>query len=201
VALTFDDGPDGRWTPTILDILAGKGARATFFMIGEQVSRFPELARRVVDEGHEVAVHLFSHDRAVADDESAFRGEVERTRQLIEEHTGARPAYLRFPFAYYGSQRPRSVASELALETVHWSFSSLDSRSDAIEIRRRLERSLFPGAIVLLHDGVGANSRLGTSREATVEALSGVLDDCAARKLAPIGLGELLAGAGKEPGR
>ena len=61
VALTFDDGPDPRWTPQILDALREHGARATFFVVGSKVNRYPELARRIVADGHDIGVHTFTH--------------------------------------------------------------------------------------------------------------------------------------------
>jgi len=197
VALTFDDGPDERWTPEILVRLERQRARATFFMIGAHVAAAPELAREVVDRGHEAAVHLYSHDRAVVRDPARFRDEVRRTRDLIQSATGTAPRLLRFPFAALGRQRPRQIQREHGLTTVHWSFSSLDSRADAVRIRRRFRRVVFPGAIVLFHDGVGSGSQYATDRQATVEALPYVLADCRARQLAPVTLSTLLAGGGR----
>ena len=192
VALTFDDGPDDRWTPEILGILAEHGARATFFMLGAQIERHPALAGRVADEGHELAVHLYSHDRAAADDDDRFRDELERTEALVRAAAGAPPRFIRFPFAYLGRQRPRRILSERGLETAHWSISSMDSRYDPPRIQRRLERALIPGAIALLHDGVGPNSRYVKSRRSTVEALPGVLRCCREKALAPVILSDLL---------
>lgn len=192
VALTFDDGPSRRWTEPILDILGRAGARATFFMIGEHVDRHPEIARRVVEAGHEPAVHLFTHDRAVADDDALFDEELADSIAAIERATGRRPRFFRFPFAYAGGQHPPRIEAEHGLRTVHWSFSSLDSRRDAEHVAARVGRWLFPGAIVLLHDGVGATSTLARTREATVAALPAVLDHCRRHGLEAVSLSELL---------
>ncbi len=192
VALTFDDGPSDQWTPAILEILAKHDARATFFMVGEQIERYPDMAREVASQGHELAVHLFSHERSVADDDEAFRSELLKTRDLIQTTTGVQPLFLRFPFAYLGRQKPRRILSELGLHTVHWSFSSMDSRGDATRIQSRVEKTLFPGAIVLLHDGVGGHSKYSRSREATIHALPEVLKTCQGRSLAPVGLSEMM---------
>ena len=191
VALTFDDGPNRRWTPQILEALDRANARATFFMIGEHVERHPEIARRVVEQGHEPAVHMYSHDRAVADDDARFDEELGDSIASIEQATGQRPAFFRFPFAYPGGQHPRRIEAEHGLRTVHWSFSSLDSRRDARQVAARVKRWLFPGAIVLMHDGVGAHSSYADTRDATVAALPDVLDHCRQRALAPVTLSEL----------
>jgi peptidoglycan/xylan/chitin deacetylase (PgdA/CDA1 family) len=192
VALTFDDGPDDRWTPRILEILAEHRARATFFMLGAQIEKHPALAGAVASGGHELAVHLFSHDPRAADDDARFRSELVRTKELISGITGAPPLFLRFPFAYLGRQRPRRILDDLEMRTVHWSFSSMDSRLDAAGIEKRVARLLMPGAIVLLHDGVGAGSKHASSRQATVDALPGVLDLCRENGLAPTALSEML---------
>ncbi len=193
VALTFDDGPDDRWTPEILDILADHSALATFFMLGAQVERHPVLARKVAAAGHELGIHLFSHDPAAADDDGRFMDELTRTRELIRDAAGVSPGLLRFPFAHLGRQRPRRLLTEHELVTAHWSFSSLDSRLGAGNIERRVSKRLMPGAIVLLHDGVGPNSKYVKTRRATVEALPGILAACGRRDLAPVGMSELLS--------
>ena len=192
VALTFDDGPDARFTPRLLDILDKHAARATFFVLGQRVGEFPDLAREIAARGHELAVHLYSHDRAVAKDDARFKAELTRTRDVVKTTTGADPRFLRFPFAYLGRQKPRRILEEFGLHTVHWSFSSEDSSRDAAGILRRVRDALFPGAIVLLHDGVGGHSRRARDRRATIAALPGILEVCRKRGLAPVGLSELL---------
>jgi peptidoglycan/xylan/chitin deacetylase (PgdA/CDA1 family) len=198
IALTFDDGPDERWTPGICSMLAERGARASFFMIGSSVEKAPELAREVADAGHSPCVHLFSHDRRVADDDALFEQELQKSIRLIDDKTGQRPAFMRFPFAYLGRQKPDSVFRKFGVRTVHWSFSSMDSRLDAERIVRRVGRRMFPGAIVLLHDGVGSFSKLSRNRDATLEALPKILDMCKRRGLEPVALDELLGSSEKD---
>jgi len=193
VALTFDDGPDARFTPQVLDILDKHEARATFFVLGERVEEFPDLAKEMVARGHELAVHLYTHDRAVAKDDARFKDELTRTRDAIKTTTGADPLFLRFPFAYLGRQKPSLILEEFGLYTVHWSFSSEDSKRDVPGILRRVKGALFPGAIVLLHDGVGGHSCYAKDRQATMAALPGVLEICRERGLAPVGLSDLLS--------
>jgi peptidoglycan/xylan/chitin deacetylase (PgdA/CDA1 family) len=191
VALTFDDGPDPRWTGAIAEILARHGARASFFMVGEQVERHPELARDVVRQGHEPCVHLYSHRSEVADDPARFEREVRDSVALITRVTGRSPTFLRFPFAHLGAQRPRRIERRFGLATVHWSFSSLDTRLRADRIARRVRRRLFPGAIVLLHDGVGRGSMLAADRRETVRALPEIVEACLLSRLRPVCLSSL----------
>jgi len=193
IALTFDDGPSSQWTPEILRALDAAGARATFFMSGNHVERHAEIALNVVARGHEPAVHLFTHDRTIADDSVRFRRELIDSIEIIERVTGRRPAFIRFPFAYLGRQHPGRIEAEYGLRTIHWSFSSMDSRWDADQVVNRVQRWLFPGAIVLLHDGVGVSSAHARTRDATVAALPTVLDDCHRRGFAMVSLSELLA--------
>ncbi|MCP4600343.1 MAG: polysaccharide deacetylase family protein [Proteobacteria bacterium] len=192
IALTFDDGPDERWTSKICSILEEQGAVGSFFMVGEHLERLPTLARDVVSRGHEPCVHLYSHNRSVADNDKLFLKELQETKELIEKTTYVRPVFLRFPFAYPGHQNPDRILHDFGLRTIHWSFSSLDSRLNAPSIVKRVRRFLFPGAIVLLHDGVGRGSQYTQNREATVEALPGVLEACRELGFATVTLSSLL---------
>lgn len=198
VALTFDDGPDPEWTPRILDILERAGVPATFFMIGEALKACPDLGREIVARGHEAEAHLLSHSPDVARDDERFNRELTLCVDLIRQNTDSVPAFLRFPYAYYGRQSPRRVRERFGLETVHWSFSTRDSRYDAQRQVRRVRRLLYPGAVVLLHDGVGRGSKFVQQRTATVEALPTILEICRERNLEPVRLDDLLGRKSKE---
>jgi peptidoglycan/xylan/chitin deacetylase (PgdA/CDA1 family) len=192
VGLTFDDGPDRRWTSKICSILEGYDSRASFFMLGAQIDKAPELAREVVALGHDPCLHLFSHDRAVARSERLFAQELRSSMELIQHHTKKTPRFLRFPFAYLGRQSPRMIEREYGVHTVHWSFSSLDSRLSSDGIVKRVKRYLYPGAIILMHDGIGKHSQFTTHRDATVEALPEILEACRKKGLTPVPLSDLL---------
>lgn len=97
VAITFDDGPDPRWTPQVLDALAAAGARATFFMMGWNCARHPDLARRVLAEGHEIGNHTWTHQDLAHLDPSAALDEIRRGREAIETVTGAEVTLFRPP--------------------------------------------------------------------------------------------------------
>lgn len=190
VALTFDDGPSPEHTAQILDILAARGVRATFFVLGANVEREPELARRVAKE-HELACHSFDHARGVVRDLATFRADLARCRDVFERVVGAQPRFYRFPWGDPGSIRPKEVRALEGLVCVHWSASG-EERGSPERIVRSIERRLEPGAILLLHDGLAPGSVYPTPRDATVAALPGVLDAIERRGYRAVTLSELL---------
>lgn len=97
LALTFDDGPDPAYTPVVLDILQNAGLRATFFVVGKQAEAYPDLIRRMHDEGHEVANHTWSHSPPAETPPAIFLEEVRRTDELIVQLTGETPRSMRPP--------------------------------------------------------------------------------------------------------
>jgi peptidoglycan/xylan/chitin deacetylase (PgdA/CDA1 family) len=182
-ALTFDDGPDPDCTPAVLDALAEAGARAVFFLVGEQVEAHPELARRVADEGHVVALHGFRH---VEHDElgAEVRADLERGAAATTAATGVAPRLYRPPYGRFSEQSYRAVR-ELELEPVYWSGWGGDW--DPIPAERIADlaiRDLVPGVILLLHD----SARYGTRPSAapTAEALPAILAAMRERELEPV---------------
>jgi peptidoglycan/xylan/chitin deacetylase (PgdA/CDA1 family) len=120
VALTFDDGPAGRGTPEILDVLADLGVTATFFLLGEQVERNRDLVVRLVKEGHEVGVHGWDHRYPITVPPPVAMDGLARTVRLVEDVTGDRPAWHRPPYGVSSLGTLRG-AHELGLRTVLWS--------------------------------------------------------------------------------
>ncbi len=153
IALTFDDGPNGRITRRVLDLLARHGARATFFVVGAAVEREPELVRRIQREGHEIGVHTQFHRRLTSATAEQAWAEIVYELQLLARLTGRRPRLFRPP---YGAE-PREIrrlCARLGLREVTWSASGHDWESgDPERIVGEILGQLRPGAIVLLHDG------------------------------------------------
>jgi peptidoglycan-N-acetylglucosamine deacetylase len=183
VALTFDDGPDPDCTPAVLDALAEAGVRAVFFLVGEQVEAHPELARRVADEGHAVALHGFRH---VEHDElgAEVRADLERGAATTEAATGVQPRLYRPPYGRFSEESYRAVR-ELGLEPVYWSGWGGDW--DPIPAERIADlaiRDLAPGAILLLHDSARYATR--PSAAPTAEALPAILAAMRERGLEPV---------------
>src|SRR5437870_453747 len=158
VTLTFDDGPSAD-TERILDVLGQYDLSATFFMLGRQVELFPQTARRVIAEGHEVGNHSYSHPIYLLRSPSETRMQLERAQEIIADVTGQRPRFARPPC---GVRTPAyfAAARQLGLRTVQWSVSGFDwKKRTGAEIAERVLRGAEPGSIILLHDGDSAGKR------------------------------------------
>lgn len=171
IALTFDDGPGGE-TPLVLDMLKQAGIRATFFLCGENVERFPACARRIAEEGHEIGNHTYSHPRLLGRTPGKIAYEIERAQTIISHRTGRRPTLFRPPFGlrWFGLF---PILERNGLTSVMWSVNALDWKLPVEQIVRRVLSGTHPGAIVLFHDGVPP--RWSGDRKATVEALGDIL--------------------------
>jgi peptidoglycan-N-acetylglucosamine deacetylase len=183
LALTFDDGPDPRWTPAVLDALRAAGARATFFVLGERVRRAPELIARIRDEGHAIGVHGDAHRRHT--DVSAAEGEADLARALASlADADARPTRWRTP---WGVEAPwtRPLAARHGLALAGWSADTHDWRGDrAADMLAAVEPDLRPGAVVLAHDALGPGARRGGCAE-TVALIALLVAAGRARGLEP----------------
>jgi peptidoglycan/xylan/chitin deacetylase (PgdA/CDA1 family) len=154
VALTFDDGPDARSTPALLEVLRTHDIEAAFFAIGKKVEAEPQLANQILRGGHLLENHSFAHSYATNFySTQKLTTELARTQSTIEKLTGTTPRYFRPPVGLSNPNTYRAAAA-LRLKVVGWNIRSLDTRStDPEQIVRRIERRLRPGAIILLHDG------------------------------------------------
>ena len=188
VALTFDDGP-GDDTESVLDALAARSIKATFFMVGRFVEQRPAIARRIVSDGHEIGNHSYSHPIYLYRSPRETYQQLARTQAIIEDVTGVTPALSRPPC---GVRTPAyfKACRELGLRTVQWTVAGFDWRPWPSErIASTVLAGCQPGAIVLLHDGDG----FGTSRRsATVAAVGLIADGAAEKQLAIAPLRELL---------
>jgi peptidoglycan/xylan/chitin deacetylase (PgdA/CDA1 family) len=153
LALTFDDGPSLS-TPLFLDILAEHRARATFFQVGANVERNPEIARAVVAAGHEVGNHSYSHTNFALKSSSLIEGDFARAQTAISEASGVAPTLARAPFGvrWFGF---REMQARLGLTGVMWTVIGLDWKLPASAIANRVLRNASDGGIICLHDGRG----------------------------------------------
>jgi peptidoglycan/xylan/chitin deacetylase (PgdA/CDA1 family) len=153
VALTFDDGPDARSTPALLDLLRQHDVEAAFFVIGKRVDAEPKLANQILRGGHLLENHTYQHSNATNFYSTArLTEELSRTQQTIQKHTGITPRFFRPPVGLSNPNTFRAAAA-LNLKVIGWNIRSLDRRlTDPEVIVRRIERRLQPGAIILLHD-------------------------------------------------
>ena len=176
VALTFDDGPDGRWTATILDTLKQRGAPATFFVIGQNVEAHIPLLRRMWAEGHEIGNHTFTHPNLFFTNTLQTKLQLDATERLLEAILGRRTAFFRPP--YFGDAEPTTndelipvaTASDRGYLTVGVHLDSEDWRSPGVQVI--IDTTLAQrhrGHVILLHDG-------GGDRSQTVAALGPLID-------------------------
>lgn len=194
VVLTFDDGPSEAFTPEILKILAEKKVFATFFLVGKHVEQYPEIARQIVDQGHEVGNHTYGHITVPNSPPPQLTAQIMRTNLIILQQAGTYPLYLRPPRGLY-DMRMRRIAKLLGQELVLWSLSSQDwhPRATTAGVIRRVLDRVSPGDIILFHDSGSLLNSKGSSRRPTVEALGPIIDGLREKGLDVVKLEDFLA--------
>ena len=149
IALTFDDGPHPVYTKILLDGLAERGAKASFFVTGENAEKYPELILRMQKEGHLIGNHTYSHIQLTSNNREAFRQELISTNEVLKEITGAETIFVRPP---YGSW-DKSFEKELNMFPVLWNIDPLDWCSHNAEcIAAKVVEKAGDGDIILMHD-------------------------------------------------
>jgi peptidoglycan/xylan/chitin deacetylase (PgdA/CDA1 family) len=152
-ALTFDDGPHAQGTPSVLEILARTGTRATFFLVGEQVRRNPALAREVLAAGHGIGLHCHRHRNLLRLGPRQVHEDIERARAVIEDATGASPTLYRPPYGLLNAAA-LLLASRRGWRTLLWSHWGRDweARATPESIAARASAGVGEGSVLLLHD-------------------------------------------------
>ncbi|KOG42664.1 polysaccharide deacetylase family protein [Streptomyces resistomycificus] len=155
MVLTFDDGPDPRYTPDILDTLAEYDVRAMFFVCGEMAADHQDLLARMADEGHVVGNHTWSHPLLTRLSRARIRSEMERTCDVIEHAYGERPLWFRAPYGAW-NRAAFQLGAELGMEPLAWTVDTLDWTTPGTRtIVGRVENGAAPGVVVLSHDAGG----------------------------------------------
>ncbi len=181
VALTYDDGPSPRNTPALLDLLAAHNVCATFFLIGEHVRKYPDLARRVASAGHVIGNHTMMHPNLARKSLRRVREELTLCQSMIEDTTGVTPRLFRPP---YGARRPDVLrtARSLGLVPVMWNVTAQDWKPiGAAAIEAHVEQGMARhrkrgiGSNILLHDASHLDSMELASREDTITVTRGLL--------------------------
>lgn len=163
VALTFDDGPHPVYTPEMLDLLKEKNIKATFFLLGEQVEKYPDIVKRMNDEGHLIGNHSYKHEQLSKLSSVQACSQVNRTNELIYAITGKYPEYLRPPF---GDWKDR-LDCEVNMIEVLWDVDTLDwSSQNKDKVVSKVMKNVEEGDIILMHD----------SYESTVKATAEIID-------------------------
>jgi len=168
IALTYDDGPNDPHTLQLLGILGRHSVRATFFLIGRYVQQRPDIAREIVQAGHVVGNHTFTHPLLTFKSETEIREQLSQCRAALQDAIGHHSNLFRPPF---GGRRPAvlRVARELGLEPVMWNVTGYDwNAPPAAVIERKVTRQIRGGDVILLHDG--GHKQMGADRSQTLIA-------------------------------
>ncbi|MFD0871600.1 polysaccharide deacetylase family protein [Paenibacillus residui] len=171
VALTFDDAPDDRFTPQVLDVLKKEGVKATFFVVGNRVEKHPDIVQRMVDEGHVIGNHSYDHANLPKLTDDKFREQITRTDSLIRNFTGYTPSLLRPPYGNINEGQIQWLASQQK-RIINWNVDSLDWKGlSAEQVETNILAHVFPGSIILQHSAGGT----GEDLTGTVNALPRII--------------------------
>jgi peptidoglycan-N-acetylglucosamine deacetylase len=184
IALTFDDGPSPQLTPKLLDLLAARHIKATFFVIGENVAAHPEIVARAVREGHEIGNHSWSHPVLGKMSDAAVRLQLQKTDDAIRNATGVRPTLLRPPYGSLTARQKRWITKEFGYKIVLWDVDPLDWKNPGpMVVCNRILKMTRPGSIVLSHD----------IHRGTIEAMPATLDQLEAKGFKFVTVSELIS--------
>jgi len=159
IALTFDDGPHPEYTPALLRVLEREEVSATFFLLGREVTAHPEIARQIVEAGHQVANHSYNHPDYRRLDNAEKHEDFLRAQDVIEEATGVRPNWVRPPYGAMDESAELFWLEE-GMKIALWSIDPVDWQRPGVDaITDEVVSSVHPGAIPVLHDAGGDRSQ------------------------------------------
>lgn len=188
VALTFDDAPDPRFTPDILDVLKKYNVKATFFVIGNRAEEHPELVRRMISEGHVVGNHSYSHPDFLKISDEAFHKQVNQTQTILKRLIGYEPALFRPPYGNITEEQIQWLASQ-NMYMIFWNVESLDWKGlSANQILANVLGHARRGSIILQHAGGG----VGEDLSGTIKALPQIIEAFRKKGLQMVTVPELL---------
>lgn len=191
VALTFDDGPHPTLTPRLLDILARTGAKATFFTLGQNVTRYPDIVRRAEAEGNEIANHSYSHPNLNKCSLAKIYQELDATDTAIQKATGKRPSLVRPPYGNMKKDVRAQVNRKYGYHVVLWDVDPLDWRKPGSGVvAQRMVKGARPGSILLAHD----------IHEGTINAMESMIKSLQAQGYRFVTVSQLIA-AGQSSAR
>lgn len=184
VAMTFDDGPHAQNTPRLLDILKQRGIKATFFVVGKNAAEYPEILKRIADEGHEIANHSFSHPVLASLGESELRDQLDKTHQAVLKNAGVSMKIMRPPYGALSEPQRRWTNANFGYKIILWDVDPLDWKfRDASRVETEILSRTRSGSIILSHD----------IHKTTVDAMPSTLDALAAKGFKFVTVSELLA--------
>ena len=171
VALTFDDGPNPEFTPKILAVLKKYNIKATFFQVGAEAEKYPDMVKQVNAAGMAIGSHSQTHPMMTKISESQLQNEVAQPIQIINKIIGKKPACLRYPFGA-SNQHVRDVIRDHGMAPVAMGWNSFDYNRPGVEkIVNQVVNNAHSGTVILLHDGFA-----GLNRQQTLEALPLIIE-------------------------
>lgn len=190
IALTFDDGPMATLTPKLLDLLAARHLKATLFVVGQNAAEYPEILKRAVREGHEIANHSWSHPNLGKMSDEAVRRELQKTDDAIVAATGRRPTLMRPPYGSLTATQKRWIHDEFGYRIIIWDVDPLDwKRPGPSVVTARILKETKAGSIILAHD----------IHAPTLEAMPATFDQLVKKGFQSVTVTELLAMAKPRP--
>jgi peptidoglycan/xylan/chitin deacetylase (PgdA/CDA1 family) len=192
IAMTYDDGPHPSNTPRLLDMLAARGIKATFYTVGRNVAAYPNIMRRMIAEGHEVANHTWTHPYLSRISDDAVRSELQRSHEALVRITGTAPRTYRPPYGAITARQMQWIYSEFGYPTIRWSVDPQDWRTRSASMTRsRILAETRPGSIILVHD----------IHPSSIDAMPGTLDGLLARGFRFVTVSQLISlHQGRGPG-
>jgi peptidoglycan/xylan/chitin deacetylase (PgdA/CDA1 family) len=190
IALTFDDGPNDPYTSELLDYLKQKKLRATFFLVGKNIKKYPSTVQRIVNEGHLIANHSYSHSFFNYFKSLSFKKEIESNQELIFKQTGLRPALYRPPWLFRTPFILKTLKSNFLTPVSGIFCNSFEVlRISPEKITKSALSHSKPGSIIIFHDGIEGK---GGDRNNTIQATKLLIDQLLAKNYKFVTVAELL---------
>jgi peptidoglycan/xylan/chitin deacetylase (PgdA/CDA1 family) len=184
IALTFDDGPHGTNTPRLLDLLKQRKVKATFFVVGQCVAEYPDIAKRIVAEGHEIANHSWSHPQLTKLGETSVTEQLGKTHDVIQQTTGVATKILRPPYGAFTQNQQAWAYRKWGYKCILWDVDTLDWKvRNAAHVQSYILGHTVPGSIILMHD----------IHKTTIDAMPASIDGLLAKGFKFVTVSELLA--------
>ncbi|MEP6808878.1 MAG: polysaccharide deacetylase family protein [Chthoniobacterales bacterium] len=190
IAMTFDDGPHATLTPKLLDLLAARKMKVTFFVVGQNAAEYPAILARAAREGHEIANHSWSHPNLAKMSDEAVRRELQKTDDAIKAATGVRPTLMRPPYGSITARQKAWIHDTFGYRIILWDVDPLDwKRPGPSVVTHRILSETRPGSIILSHD----------IHPGTIEAMPATFEQLQAKGFKFVTVSELLAMARPKP--
>ncbi|WP_240613592.1 polysaccharide deacetylase family protein [Pueribacillus theae] len=171
IALTFDDGPDRRFTPQILDVLNKHHVKGTFFLLGTRVEKYPDVAKRIQNEGHVIGNHTYWHPELTKTSVKNMKWEVKKNEEAIQSITNFKTQLFRAPYGALDDDLVDEL-SKMGYRGVGWSIDTEDWKSlSSKEIKQNILNDIHPGAIILMHSAGHWTQDLSGTAEALDEVI------------------------------